>query len=271
MLRLGVDLGGTKFKIALVDENEKITISDKYFVDKEESIISQIAEKVLTFLQNQNIPKESVELLGVGIPGTVSEDERVAVKVPNLNIENSNMAEELESLVGIPVKLVQDSRAAAWGEYKMGAGKGYKNVICITLGTGIGTGIILNGSIFGGALGCAGELGHTIVKDGGRICGCGKRGCLETYVAGKGLDMSAQELFGEGKTAADLFEEAKNGNAIANDIIKEAAMTLAKILVGVVNADSSLNIDDYRANERTFQLLTQVAGRAGRENDVQYV
>lgn len=236
MFKLGIDLGGTKFKFALISENGEITISEKYFVDKEKPLIPQIAEKMSLFTEKENISLNDIEFCGMGVPGTISEDERVAVKVPNLNIENGALADELEKETGIPVKLVQDSRAAAWGEYKMGAGKDYKNVICITLGTGIGTGIVLNGAIFGGALGCAGEIGHSIVKVDGRPCGCGKCGCLETYSAGKGLDMSARELLGADKSAADLFDEVKKGNSDAIDIVNDAVLHLGKTIVSVVNA-----------------------------------
>ena len=235
MFKLGIDVGGTKFKLALVDESGNITVSDKYYVDKQKDLSSQLCEKITEFLAQNDISLSDILSCGVGLPGTISDDGRRALKVPNLNIVNDDLAEKIENLLMLPVTLVQDSRAAAYGEYRLGAGKGYKNVICITLGTGIGTGMVADGKIFAGALGCAGEIGHTPVVENGRKCGCGKTGCLECYAAGKGLDISARELLGEGKNGTDLFDAAKAGNEKAKEIIGSAVEMLGKTVVGVVN------------------------------------
>ena len=172
---------------------------------------------------------------GVGIPGTVSADGTEIVKVPNISMLSVDFAEQLQKITKIPTRLVQDSRAAAWGEYLMGGGRECNTVVCVTLGTGIGTGIVMNGKIYDGALGCAGEMGHIPVVKDGRPCGCGKHGCLEKYCAGGGLDITAKELLGADMTASDLFDAAKQGHDEAKKAIQNAVELLGCGIVSIVN------------------------------------
>jgi len=111
------------------------------------------------------------------------------------------------SKTGIPAVLIQDSHAAAYGEYCAGSCD-VKSLVCVTLGTGLGTGIILDGNVFHGSLGTAGEIGHTPLIPDGRLCGCGQKGCLECYASGKGLDMTAREMYGDGASAWTIFKKA---------------------------------------------------------------
>ena len=130
---------------------------------------------------------------------------------------------------------MQDSKAAALGEYAAGGGRGGKVVVCVTLGTGISAGIVIDGKIYCGALGFAGECGHIPAVDGGRPCGCGKRGCVECYAAGKGLDLRAKEVFGSEYSAADVFRLAETGDEKAAGILYQAVVMLGEALVSLVN------------------------------------
>jgi glucokinase len=185
-------------------------------------------------LHSLDIPISDVIGCGVGIPGTVSADGRSIVKAPNISILPSHLADELEPLICVPVKLIQDAKAAAYGEYVYGAGKNAKSLLCFTLGTGIGMGIVVDGKIYQGGLGCAGEIGH-IPLGSNRKCGCGKIGCIEKYAAGGGLDITARELLGENKTASDLFDAAQNGNENAQSHISEAITMLGTAITAAVN------------------------------------
>ena len=234
-MRLGIDIGGTKVGVGLLGEDGSLVANAKLYVEGAGDLAAYIAEGVRGLCAEKGVDYREISACGVGIPGTVSADGRRVLKAPNLPISGETFVGELESALGIPVGAVQDSRAAAWGEYLFGGGRGKRSVVCVTLGTGIGTGIVLNGSIFGGTLGGAGELGHLPVVEGGRPCGCGKRGCLEKYAAGLGLDITAAELLGEGKKAPDLFEAAKGGNAEAKAAINSAAEALGRGLVSIVN------------------------------------
>ena len=234
-MRLGIDIGGTKIGVGIFEDDGSLVANGKLWVEGADTLPRFIADGVRRLCGENGIKPLQITSCGVGVPGTVSADGRRVLKAPNLPISGDTFVDELEFELGVPVGVVQDSRAAAWGEYLFGGGRGKRSVVCVTLGTGIGTGIVLNGSIFGGALGGAGELGHLPVVENGRPCGCGKRGCLEKYSAGLGLDMTAKELLGDGKKAPDLFFEAKNGNGKAREAIDRAAEALGRGLVSVVN------------------------------------
>ncbi len=235
MYRLGLDIGGTKIGIGITDEAGKLLAQSRLSVHTVTNVFSEIKCAVLSLCEDCGVAFGDIASCGVGIPGTVSEDGRRILLAPNIAILSENFVEDLENALGIPVKMVQDSRAAALGEYLAGAGKGAKTLVCVTLGTGIGTGIVIDGKIYHGALGAAGELGHMPVVEGGRPCGCGKRGCLEKYCAGRGLSVSAEELLGEGKGCHALFREAEGGNTAAKAVIDEAVLTLGRALTAIVN------------------------------------
>lgn len=236
MYRIGIDIGGTKIAVGLFDGEARTLIAhEKSYVADVTDLPTHILSVVKCLCERTGICLDSVSACGVGIPGTVSEDGKRIVKVPNISILSADTPAEIEKILGVPTRAMQDSRAAAWGEYLCGAGQGEKSVVCVTLGTGIGTGIVLDGRIYDGALGCAGELGHTVAVEGGRACGCGRLGCVEKYAAGGGLDITARELLGKGNSSAQLFEEAKGGNKEAQKAIADAVVLLGRAMVSIVN------------------------------------
>ena len=235
MYRLGVDIGGTKVNVGIIDANNQLLGTRRRYIKEIQDFTSAVRELTDELCGELGIAKEEIVSFGVGVPGTVSADGRRLLKAPNISILSETIVEELEKELSLPGILVQDSRAAAWGEYVCGGGAGAKSVVCITLGTGIGTGVVLDGKIYAGSLGSAGELGHIPVREGGRACGCGKKGCLEKYCAGGGLTITASELLGEGKTAEELFEAAKAGNEEALEAIADAVRLLGGAVVSIVN------------------------------------
>lgn len=236
MYRIGVDIGGTKINIGLFkDDDRKLIAHKKVYVTDISDLSNDIKAGVGELCTANGIKYGDIVSCGVGIPGTVSADGKEIIKVPNIGILAKDTAIKLEKTLKVPVKLVQDSRAAAWGEYLCGGATGTNTSVCVTLGTGIGTGIVMNGEIYNGALGCAGELGHLVAVENGRECGCGKKGCLEKYCAGGGLDITAKELLGAGKTASDLFSESKKGNEKAQEVINNAVKMLGRGLIAIVN------------------------------------
>jgi ribulose-phosphate 3-epimerase len=238
MLRLGVDIGGTNVIAGLLDESGNVLAKCKHRTEnpKEETVfVHFIKQIVLELLQSCGRSLDEVGFCGVGIPGTVSTDGKIAIKVPNLGWNGFPLAEQLQKVLNMPVRLIQDSRAAAYGEYMAGGGAGYKAVVCITLGTGIGTGMVIDGRVYDGALGCAGELGHVPVAPGGRECGCGQRGCLECYSAGKGLNITARELFGSDCDSEKLFEMARSGDGRARAAVSDAVEKLGAVIISMTN------------------------------------
>lgn len=236
MVRLGIDIGGTKINIGLFDEDTYTLLARrKGYIAEITDLAAYIETTVETLCREAGVSSAELRSVGMGIPGTVSADSKHILKAPNIRLLSDDLVPTLEAKWQVPVRFVQDSRAAAWGEYLAGGGRGAESVVCVTLGTGIGTGIVLDGRIYNGALGCAGELGHLPVVEGGRPCGCGQNGCMEKYCAGGGLDRTAAELLGEGKTAADLFAEAEAGNPQACKAIDEAVQMLGRGLVSIIN------------------------------------
>lgn len=235
MYRVGIDIGGTKINIGIVDENNSLLANKKIYI-KDVNNLTEDVKKIITELCNDiKINVAEICSCGIGVPGTVSEDGKKLLKAPNISILSEDVAERFEKELNVPVLLVQDSRAAAYAEYICGGGAGCRTVVCITLGTGIGTGIIIDGKIYNGALGSAGEMGHICVEEGGRLCGCGKKGCLEKYCAGGGLDITASEVLGKNKSAGDLFEAAEKGNKDAQNEINKAVKMLGNAVVSIIN------------------------------------
>ena len=235
MIRVGIDIGGTKINIGLLDENNSIIANNKIYIRDIKNLTADVRNVIENLCADNRIDIHKISACGIGVPGTVSDDGKTLLKAPNISILPADVVAQFEKELKIPAFLVQDSRAAAYAEYMCGGGKGSKNVVCIAIGTGIGTGIVLDGQIYNGALGSAGELGHICVNEQGRKCGCGKIGCLEKYCAGGGLDITAVEILGDGKTAVDLFNEAKSGNEKAQKAIEEAVVLLGNAVVSVIN------------------------------------
>ena len=238
MYRLGLDIGGTKINVGIIryegGEAEVLALRT-LAVKSVGNVFEDVKAEVLNACSEKGIAYSDIESCGVGVPGTVSADGRRILKAPNIAILSEDFADKLSGTLEIPVTMVQDSRAAAWGEYLCGGGRGTDTLVCITLGTGIGTGIVIGGKIYHGGLLAAGELGHLPVVANGRPCGCGKRGCLEKYCAGGGLDITAREVLGEGKTAKDLFLAAKEGNSDAKNAIDNAVVILGNAIVAAIN------------------------------------
>ncbi|MBP3361219.1 MAG: ribulose-phosphate 3-epimerase [Clostridia bacterium] len=233
MRRIGIDVGGTKINIGVLDEYNNICgrVEAKLPPDKSAEGIAEFIGKLL----KTHFSEMPISCAGVGIPGTVDSTGRIARKVPNIGWDNVNFADILEKHIGIPVTLIQDSRAAAFGEYMAGAGQNRNVLVCVTLGTGIGTGIVINGSIFDGGLGASGEIGHLPSGDEGRECGCGKKDCMECYAAGKGIELSAKKVFGEELSCNEVFELANNGDIRAGKIIEDAVQRLGKAMISIIN------------------------------------
>lgn len=243
----GVDIGGTTVKIGLfsidgelLDKWEITTRTD----DGGAYILQDIAESVEAKLEEKSISKDDVSGVGMGVPGPVKEDGTV-IKCVNLGWGVFNAAEELSSLLGLPVKAGNDANMAALGEYWQGGGKGYKNVIMVTLGTGVGGGIIINGKMLAGVNGAGGEIGHmTIDLDEQDVCNCGKKGCLEQYASATGIVRLANRALQSSDkpsklrevkyiSAKEIFDAAKTGDNLALELIEEHGRRLGYALANV--------------------------------------
>ena len=227
----GVDIGGTFVKLGLFTTEGELL--DKWQIptrreDQSSRVLPDIAASVLAKLEEKGIAKEDVTGIGFGTPGPVTED-GVAVCPANLDWVNKPVAKELTELTGFPAKGGNDVNVAGLGEMWRGGAKGYKNVVVVPIGTGVGAAIIVNGKIITGTRGAAGEVGHIHVDDEiQEPCGCKAVGCVEQFSSATGLVRMAKKALAEGKetslrdleevTAKDVIDAAKAGDAVADQI-----------------------------------------------------
>ena len=240
----GVDLGGTTVKMGLFLSSGELLHTWEIPTRTEKGgkyILGDIADSVIETLREREISKDDVEGIGIGVPGPVGADGTV-FKCVNLGWGVFNVADRLQELTGLKVKAGNDANVAALGEMGQGGGKGCHSIVMITLGTGIGGGIILNGEILSGTNGAAGEVGHIPVwDDETEMCGCGKRGCLEQYGSATGIVRVAKRYLKahdepsilrqyDDFTAKEVCDAAKENDAIAIEILDLVGKTLGKAL-----------------------------------------
>lgn len=248
---VGVDLGGTSIKIGICDKNGRLLHKMEGPTETEggvDHVIDTIAVYTSKAVADSSFSWDQVAGIGVGIPGFTDILNGIVKLAPNLHWHNVPVKEMLEDRLGKKVVIDNDANVAALGELWSGAGKEIDNVVCYTLGTGVGGGIIINGKIYRGFSGVAGELGHMqVVPDLEAIqCGCGQMGCLETVSSGTGIVRMARDAVERGDrtslslldalSAKNVFDAAKSGDEVALRIINRAAYYLGKsmALIAVV-------------------------------------
>lgn len=261
---LGIDLGGTMIKTAVLDADFKIIASAerrtllprdwKKILDDCTASVSEVVKKL------PGLSLQSFSRAGIGTPGIVNVKTGMVETAANLGFYGVPIKEYLEKKLSLPVLVENDANAAAWGEFIAGAGKEvppeglgiqcYSDLVSITIGTGIGSGIIINGEIFRGSNGLAGELGHTVIELDGRDCPCGRKGCINMYASASGLKQTTRDfmqkypesaLWGEteeklenisGKTA---FRAAESGDKAAKEAVDYYIKSLAACVVNAVS------------------------------------
>ena len=248
----GIDVGGTTVKMGLFTTEGELLDKWEIPTRKEDGgayILNDVAASVEAKLAEKNIAKEDVAGAGIGVPGPTLDTGYVSICV-NVGWKDKNPANELSELLSIPVKAGNDANVAALGEMWKGGGEGYLDVVLLTLGTGVGGGIIINGEIAPSHRGVGGELGHiTVNPDEEATCNCGNHGCLEQYASATGVVRIAKKLLAASKeesslrtletvTAKDVFDAAKAGDHLA----VEAVEVLGKYL-GLVVANVALTVD----------------------------
>ncbi len=226
--RIGIDVGGTNVKIALVDDNGKIIYSNSvptYAKMGYEYTVNNIKQAIRDLMKETNTTPTDIEGIGFDFPGQVDCKTGVVKLAPNIpGWVNVPIAQMIEDEFHIPTRIDNDVRCAALGELKFGAGRGCENFICITVGTGIGSGIVINGKVVRGATNAAGELGHIKLQmNGGPICGCGDTGCLEAFASGPAIVAMAQDYIKGGKSTKFREMAAAESGEITPYMVAKAA------------------------------------------------
>jgi glucokinase len=229
-LTVGVDVGGTKVLGGVVDASGKVLATSRRDTPREggKELTRTIAEVALELMQSH-----SVSAVGVSAAGFVSSDRKTMLATPNIADWNGVQLDlELTKLIGLPVVIENDANAAAWGEAKFGAGRNQAHMMMLTIGTGVGGGIVVNSELYRGAFGIAAEFGHLRVVPEGHLCGCGARGCFEQYASGSALRRHAREAISaspdlarnllargdgtiDGLTGQAITEAARDGDSVA--------------------------------------------------------
>ena len=244
---IGVDIGGTTVKLGLFTPRADLVEKWEITTRKHEGgkyILADIVKSIEDKLEEKNIDKSMVEGIGLGVPGPINNDGMVKNCV-NLGWEVFNIEKKLSELIKLPVKAGNDANVAALGEMWKGGGEGYKNIIMITLGTGVGGGIIIDGMLLPGVNGSAGEIGHiNVCKEETESCGCGKKGCLEQYASATGIVNIAKKLIldttlesilidKEKLSAKDIFDAAKLEDGLALKVINKFGEILGRALANI--------------------------------------
>ena len=242
---IGIDLGGTTMTAGLVDENYKIigkTTWATRLPRPAEDLEKALADLCRTVAKENKVDFTDVKYVGIGTPGSVNFTTGFVGFNTNFGYYDWNLGPDLEAMLGCKVYVENDANAAAIGEMQYGVARGMKNFIMITLGTGVGSGIVVDGHMVYGSDGFAGELGHTIIRrENGRPCGCGRKGCLETYCSATGVARTAREFLAtsdepsllremnpEEITSLDVSIAASKGDALANRIYEFTGQILGE-------------------------------------------
>ncbi|MDD2752795.1 MAG: ROK family protein [Candidatus Omnitrophica bacterium] len=236
---IAIDLGGTNLKLGLFDLKYKIIaksiLNTRQFRSKD-SLILAIVDAINGFLKSRNLSKQEVLGVGMGLPGPIDVKRGLVHFFPNIpGWKEVNLKSILEKKLSLPVFLDNDANLMSLAEYKLGAAKNTTNAICITLGTGVGGGIIIDGKLYRASAFAAGEFGHVPINESGPQCNCGGIACLETYIGNNRIMALVERTFGRRISLEDLSALAKRKNQKAVKIWLEVGTHLGVALVGVVN------------------------------------
>ncbi len=252
MLRLGIDIGGSSIKIGIVDDETGKVIgrsNPKFVYGDWDKNLSNIKSSVDDLLSSNNIALSDIASVGVGVPGILDKNHEVVLSAHNLGLSNVNVKKDIEKLyAGKEIKILNDADAATLAEYYFGIFKGKKTAVLLTLGTGLGGGVIIDGKLFTGGKNNGIELGHMKIEKDGALCTCGKKGCAEAYVSAKSIGDKFIKLYNETKdeeilNAAGGHTEninseilnalVKNNHKGATNILEEFTSDLATIISNV--------------------------------------
>ena len=249
---LGIDLGGTFIKGGIVDDQGNIVLRDKVPTQSEtgaDGVVANIVALCKSLMGRANISASDLVGVGIGVPGMIDSENGAVIYSNNLNWSDFDISDKVSKALGLPVRIANDANVAALGETKFGCGKEFNNSVMITLGTGVGSGIVIDGKLFEGNRSAGAEIGHTVIVAGGEQCTCGRHGCLEAYASATALirdtkramennpDSKLRELSSiesvTGKTAFDYYDKDRYAKAVVDNYIE-------KLGVGLINIANAL-------------------------------
>ncbi|MDE7079818.1 MAG: ROK family protein [Clostridia bacterium] len=251
MYYAGVDIGGKNVKMGIVDDFGSVVSLMEYKTLMErgyDAILLELIENIKSLCEQAGFDFDELSGIGIGVPGIVNSNAGLVMSCANLNWKGVDLANDVKNLTGKECKVCNDANCAALGEQRFGSGRNYKNLVFITLGTGIGSGIIINGNLFEG-LGCAGaEAGHMGIQvEAEDICSCGNKGCWENYVSASALISQTQEavkknpnsllakMCKDGVSGKSAFAAAREGDAVAKNVVDRYIGYVTYGIIGLTN------------------------------------
>jgi glucokinase len=251
---VGVDLGGTNISVGVVAADGSSVRAERTIETRAsagaDAVVARIVSQVLGALDEADVPRDAVLGVGIGAPGPLDRATGIVRITPNLGWSEFPLRARVAEGTGLPTALENDANCATLGEWWTGAARGARHVVGVTLGTGIGGGLILDGRLFHGASDVAGEIGHMTIEVDGRWCGCGNHGCLEAYASGSAIAARAREALADGRpsamrdlaggdlaalTTAHVYGAAAGGDAAARAIVAETARYLGTGIASLLN------------------------------------
>jgi glucokinase len=238
---IGIDVGGTNIKFGIVDPAGKIiarlSIATETYLHNKKALMNALVSHVQHMLADHDLDKSRIRGIGIGLPGLVDPCKGIVKFLPNIpGWKNVPLKSILQEQSGIPVYLENDVNMITLGEWRFGAGKGCANLVCMTLGTGVGGGLVLNNVLYRGEGFVAGEVGHMPINEEGPPCNCGGRACFERYVGNRYLQQRAAQIFDNPRiTLEEVSALAKKGDLQAIAFWQEVAVHIGNALTGVVN------------------------------------
>lgn len=249
---IGIDLGGTNIVAGVVDENYNIIAKASTKTNcprPEKEIADDMAKMALQAVENAKLSIKDIEWVGVGSPGIANSSTGILEYSNNLGFKNTPLVKYIQETIDKPVFIENDANAAAYGEYVAGAAKGARNAVCITLGTGVGAGIVIDGKIYSGSNFAGAEIGHTVIEVDGAQCSCGRKGCFEAYSSATGLIRMTKEAMAahpesvmnkmaeeKGKvTARTSFDAMRAGDEAAKNVVDKYIKYLAAGITNAIN------------------------------------
>ncbi len=279
---VGIDIGGTNTAYGVVDARGNLLATESFSTcmhnDDIQAYVDELSNRINALISSLGL-RQQVVGIGVGVPNGNYFDGTIGFAVNLPWRQEVPLAAMLSEKLNLPVTLANDANAATIGEMTYGAAKGMKNFILITLGTGIGSGIVIDGKLIYGSDGYAGELGHVIVEPGGRLCGCGRRGCLETYASATGVVRTAKYLLQttatpsalrninpDELTSKEIYEAALNNDSVACEVFSTTGEILGRNLANFVTFSSPEAIILFGGLTQSGALLLDPLHKAFQDN-----
>ncbi len=233
--RIGIDMGGTKTEIMLTEDNPQKIIERKRVPTQADKGYEFILQQTAALIKDYIKLCDESPLIGIGIPGSINPKTGLVRNANTVCLIGHQLKKDLEALVQLPIRIENDANCFTLSEALLGAGKGYNSVMGLIMGTGMGGGIVVSGKIWGGLHGIAGEFGHTSINYDGPECWCGRKGCLELYISGTGVERNYLQLTGKKRKLKDIYQDFENNtDTAANQVINNLMFNFGRGIANLI-------------------------------------